>query len=164
MECQRLTDRALRARRGQRLTPMDDATLARFAAKIAQNPETGCWLWQGAVRNPDTQDGGGYSRFWTGTHVDYAHRVSFVHFRGPIPPDKEIDHRCQTRACVNPEHLDLVDHTTNMRRGPNATKTHCKRGHEFTPENTRVVHHKRGWVLRECRECRRMFGHTPRAA
>lgn len=34
-------------------------------------------------------------------------------------------------------------------------KTHCKRNHEFTPENTRI---KRGGG-RICRECRRLSGH-----
>jgi hypothetical protein len=35
-----------------------------------------------------------------------------------------------------------------MRRGQSASQTHCKNGHEFTPENT---YHYRG--LRHCRAC-----------
>jgi HNH endonuclease len=131
---------------------MDARTLARFWEKVFIDPMTGCWLWAGALRQP-SPDGGGYGRFWTGTHVDYAHRVSYRHFVGPIPADKELDHLCMTRACVNPRHLDLVNHTMNMRRAPNATKTHCKRGHEFTPENTVIRIHKRGWTMRQCRAC-----------
>jgi hypothetical protein len=38
-------------------------------------------------------------------------------------------------------------------------KTHCKRGHEFTPENTRMNH--RGH--RECRACKRILGEQRRA-
>jgi len=36
----------------------------------------------------------------------------------------------------------------------NARKTHCKNGHEFTPENT-YVSHTRGPPMRQCRQCRK---------
>lgn len=32
-------------------------------------------------------------------------------------------------------------------------KTHCKYGHAFTPENTRIVHPRPGWTTRHCRLC-----------
>lgn len=35
----------------------------------------------------------------------------------------------------------------------NAVKTHCKHGHEFTPENTKPKAHRNGKVYRECRTC-----------
>lgn len=38
-----------------------------------------------------------------------------------------------------------------VRRNPNINKTHCIRGHEFTPENTYIT--PRG--TRNCKECRR---------
>ena len=34
--------------------------------------------------------------------------------------------------------------------------THCKRGHEFTPENTRILVRKNGSKSRECITCRKM--------
>ena len=37
----------------------------------------------------------------------------------------------------------------------NAIKTHCKRGHEFTPENTAVKVSKDGRTSRRCKACRR---------
>jgi hypothetical protein len=40
----------------------------------------------------------------------------------------------------------------------NANKTHCKRGHEFTPENTKLDRH--GW--RSCRICDRIRATTVR--
>jgi hypothetical protein len=41
--------------------------------------------------------------------------------------------------------------------GHHARKTHCKRGHEFTPENTYID--RNGW--KHCRTCRQGYRQTP---
>jgi hypothetical protein len=98
-----------------------------------------CWMWTGAV------DKAGYGEFCAGGRSNRvaAHRWSYQHFVGPIPNGLQLDHfRCWTPACVNPLHLRPstgMENTHNTRVG-NATKTHCKHGHEFTPENTRLIH------------------------
>jgi len=38
------------------------------------------------------------------------------------------------------------------------TKTHCKRGHEFTPENTYIQTSKDGVTGRHCRACQKVRG------
>lgn len=38
----------------------------------------------------------------------------------------------------------------------NRLRTHCKRGHEFTPENTRPYISRIGTLCRQCRECDRI--------
>lgn len=86
----------------------------------------------------------------------YAHRAAYIRWKGEIEPGLVIDHICRERRCVNPDHLEAVTNRLNILRGVGATainarKTHCKRGHEFTPENT--------WVyqgMRRCRECGRI--------
>jgi hypothetical protein len=56
------------------------------------------------------------------THLDgetvSLHRLAYEHAKGPIPPDKQIDHRCRIRLCINPEHLDAVTSAENNRRRP----------------------------------------------
>ena len=110
---------------------MNSATLQRFEDKVIKGDE--CWLWTASG------NGRGYGKLFTEGRRFYAHRLSYEHYIGPIPEDKEIDHLCRVPACVNPAHLEPVTHQENMRRGKNGVlcvrKTHCPRGHPFTPEN-----------------------------
>jgi len=71
-----------------------------------------------------------------------AHRWAYETCVGSINDGLQIDHLCRVRECVNPDHLQPVTHAENMRR---ARRTHCRRGHELTPENVY-------WV-RACKAC-----------
>ena len=107
-----------------------------------------CWLWLGGM-NKD-----GYGQFRAGNKTLVAHKWSYEHFIEKVPDGLVLDHLCRTRHCVNPEHLEPVVNQENILRGygyagQNARKTHCKWGHEFTPENTISNHGGRG-----CRICK----------
>lgn len=120
----------------------------RFLDKTRINPETHCWEWTGAVVAQ------GYGRFWNGSEVRQAHRMVYEWAKGPIPDGLVLDHLCRVRHCVNPSHLEAVTNGVNLHRGvgptaTNAAKTHCKRGHEFTPANTFIP--PGAW--RRCRTC-----------
>lgn len=112
----------------------------RLLRKVAIK-EKGCWYYTGARTL-------GYGRLWKDGQQDYAHRIAYELFVGPIPKGLEIDHLCRNRGCVNPAHLEAVP------RKINAYRRHldiCKNGHKYDEANTRTSANGR----RVCRACAR---------
>ena len=119
---------------------------ARFWSSVDELPN-GCWRWLGST------DRGGYGSFQVAGETFMAHRAAWFLTFGRWPT-QTLDHLCRARNCVNPDHLENVSMRENSLRsdGPtaiNARKTHCRAGHEFTPENT----YDNGQGNRKCREC-----------
>lgn len=113
--------------------------------RIAERVDFGddCWLWNGVVAAE------GYGKLGN----DWAHRAVYEATVGQIADGLVIDHLCRVRRCVNPDHLEPVSYLTNNRRGlGTAGQTHCRNGHEYTPENTYIVRAP-DYVRRKCRTC-----------
>ncbi len=72
---------------------------------------SGCWSWTGNVNEH------GYGRMNLGGAPERAHRVAYRLFVGLIPEGMTIDHLCRNRACVNPQHMEVVTRGENVRRG-----------------------------------------------
>ena len=89
-----------------------------------------------------------------------VHRLMLVAFVGPCPEGMEGLHANDIRTDNRLENLRWGTRSDNMqdalRNGthPTGSKTHCKRGHEFTPENTG----RQSKGGRFCRQCARDYG------
>lgn len=144
----------------------------RFRSKVDTSAgPLSCWPWMGAV-NPKT----GYGVFHPGVRSGLpltinAHRMA-AYMAGIIELDdpRHVDHTCHNdagcppgpclhRLCQNPSHFEVVSNRTNVNRSHNSNirKTHCPRGHEYTPENTRIQV-RANTESRKCRACEREKG------
>lgn len=127
-----------------RSMPPKSMTGERFLSRIAADVG-GCWNWLGNTY-PD-----GYGQVRHDGRCMGAHRWSFSHFVGPIPAHLEVDHICRNRACVRPDHLQLLSHGENCRRARLGwTKRACIRGHRLAGDNLELDSKGR----RVCRECK----------
>ena len=116
------------------------------------------------VLSPHRRTRGAY---WTvklslGTRTDvrllFVHRLVLAAFVGPCPDGLVVRHldgdgtnndlRNLTYGTPTENNYDTVRHGRNYQ----ANKTHCVNGHEYTPENTRILAPGR----RRCRECTRI--------
>lgn len=121
----------------------------RLESKVIRITESGCWVFTDALNHA------GYGWFRINGKSRYAHRIAYEEFVGPIPEGLQLDHLCKVRCCINPNHLEPVTCKENLRRSTiydkNRNKTHCKYGHEFTPENTYIKQNG----CRLCKTCSR---------
>lgn len=221
---------------------LSEITLLASLLKRRRISESGCWIWTGAIQSNSAK--GGYGLVSYKGKAYKIHRLAWSLANGRSPAKgKMICHKCDVRACFNPDHLyegtqksniqDRVIRNRSFRpigdinvkskisesdvvaafdlrkggltnaeiarrmnlsktqigkilnrkswthvlidetqvacervkanysdfKNHNKNKTHCKRGHEFSKENTIVI--KKGNGLgRLCRACRSKALHT----
>lgn len=95
---------------------MDKITKARerFIEKVFPEPMSGCWLWDGYAY--ELPCGKRYRPYFSMGNKSWpAHRAAILLFIGEFPLEKYICHKCDNTLCVNPDHLYVGDHASNMR-------------------------------------------------
>ncbi len=147
---------------GNKITPIE----VRFQRYLSPKNENGCILWKGAIG----KNGYGYISYKKNggrNAPETTHRISYMLATGkPIPKGMEICHKCDVRACVNPEHLFLGTRQDNVNDA--AKKGRLVRGerhpHTFiTDDDVRAM---RAMYERGCRnvDISRKFGVTQMSA
>ena len=118
--------------------------LIRFMNKVEKTDT--CWLWTAATWQ-------GYGRFSYQYENVLAHKWLWEPLHGPHSRDRELDHLCRIRHCVNPDHLELVTHAENVQRGNGGMppRTMCPKGHRYEGDNVYIRPDGRG---RGCKTCR----------
>jgi len=114
-----------------RKLPRDTESVAnRFTEYVVPVTESGCWLWSG---NANVQ---GYGYFQAEKGIKSAHRYSLEKRLGrALAQGKIACHKCDTPACVNPDHLYEGTYKSNAqdtrdrgRRAKNVSAENYRRG------------------------------------
>lgn len=133
------------------------SALDRLMSKVEFDTAGGCWLFNRFT------DHDGYGMFHAGRECR-AHRAAYALMIGEIPRGLLVRHKCDVRACVNPDHLTLGTHADNMadmkarkRQSRKAAPVTPNRSNRLGPDKAKAVYQASGSSY----EIARLFGVTP---
>lgn len=108
--CSRSCSVAERVAKSRDRASSSELVTKRFSESFIPEPNSGCWLWTGWTGRR------GYGAFHLhGRGQMISSRAAWTILRGEIPDGLWVLHRCNTPACVNPDHLYLGDVRDNVR-------------------------------------------------
>lgn len=95
---------------------------------------SGCWIWNRYLN----ENGYGRTNLSLKGPTLYAHRISWMLHKGDIADGFYVLHKCDTPACVNPDHLYLGTQKENM--GDMQKRGRSKKGRfKLTPEQIEEI-------------------------
>jgi hypothetical protein len=140
----------------------ENLTIDAIFNRCIPEPNSGCWLWSGAVVR------GGYGKIKVGGRSFVTSRLAYEIVSGPVDLGLDVDHLCHVPLCANPAHLEAVSKRENTRRrrpgrglamkcSPDPSyRARCVRGHEFDVIDSKGA--------RRCRQCHAMLQRRYRRA
>lgn len=123
-----------------------------LARRIAETPDSElrptCWLWPFSIGT------WGYGYVTLNTKMHLAHRAVWILRHGEIPPKTVVRHKCKSKHCCNPLHLEtgsVLDNVLDRRR--DGTEPHGESNYNaiLSDQKAREIHalRKKGGGLRE---------------
>lgn len=80
-----------------------------FDNRYIPEPNSGCWLWLGAINKA------GYGQIRYNKKIINAHRYYYQKYNNiTLPYNVVVRHKCDNPLCVNPEHMEIGSHQDNM--------------------------------------------------
>lgn len=99
----------------------------------------GCWLWSAGTCSR------GYGNFKVKNKTLAAHRVSYLIHFGSVPSGLQVLHKCDTPACVRPDHLFVGTGADNM--ADKVAKGRQARGESVTRNRRSLVGSRNGRAI-----------------
>lgn len=88
---------------------INDPEAAKKLLGRVEKMDSGCWIWTGCT------DAKGYGRIRYAGKMYWVHRFSHALFFGEVPEGWHVHHKCHTKDCVNPDHLEAITESENSK-------------------------------------------------